>query len=96
VALPANRPREWLLSSHLPHLLSFRVAQDQTLINYAASLWNLYKKKNQPAITKAASKFYEELRALIGVFKQNSDEMSQGSIPYEVMDPNATAISILI
>jgi hypothetical protein len=98
-ALPVgpNNAREWLLSSHLPHLLSFRVAQDQTLINYAASLWNLYKeKKGQEAIKDAASKFYMGLRALIEQFKQHSDEMSKGSIPYEVMDPNATAISILI
>lgn len=95
-ALPVNRPREWLLSSHLPHLLSFRVAEDQNLINYAASLWNLYKKKDTPAITAAASKLYEDLKVLKELFKKTSDEMDDKTVAYDVLDPNATAVSILI
>lgn len=98
-ALPINRQREWLLSSHVPHLLSFRVADENNLINYALSLWNLYKKKTgkgEPEVKAAAEKLYTDLRKLIGVFEENSKGMSEGTIPYNVMDPNSTAISILI
>lgn len=98
-ALPVNRPREWLLASHLPHLLSFRVADDQNLINYAASLWNLYKAKTGPGdipVKKAAGLFYEQLVALRVQFQEVSDGMDKGTIPYMVLDPDATAVSILI
>ena len=98
-ALPIGRTREWLLSSHVPHLLSFRVADENNLINYAASLYQLYRYKNgkgEPEIRANAEKFYLNLRELIIKFKINSDEMTKGTIPYEVMDPNATAVSILI
>ena len=44
----------------------------------------------------AAEKFYEDLRVLSGVFEGNSEEMTGGSVPYNVMDPNSTAVSILI
>ena len=98
-ALPVNRPREWLLASHLPHLLSFRVAEDQNLINYAASLWNLYKKKegeNEDIVKASAAKLYKDLLELKEAFKKHSDDMDDNTIPYEVMDPKATAISILL
>ncbi len=98
-ALPINRQREWLLSAHIPHLLSFRVANENNLINYALSLWNLYMKKTgkgEPEVKAAAAKFYSDLRNLIGVFDENSKGMTEGTIPYNVMDPNSTAISILI
>ena len=98
-ALPIGHTREWLLSSHVPHLLSFKVADENNLINYAASLWNLYKYKNgkgEREIRDIAEKFYNDLRELIIKFKEHSDQMTEGTIPYEVMDPNATAVSILI
>lgn len=37
-SLPINKAKEWLLASHLVHLLNFRVAEDQNLVNYAVSL----------------------------------------------------------
>ena len=98
-ALPIGRTREWLLSSHVPHLLSFKVANENNLINYALSLYNLYKykkDKGEPEIRDNAEKFYNDLRDLTIKFKKHSDEMTEGTIPYEVMDPNATAVSILI
>ena len=98
-ALPIGRTREWLLSSHVPHLLSFKVADDNNLINYAASLYNTYKYKNgsgEQEIKENAENFYNDLRELIIKFKEHSDQMTKGTIPYEVMDPNATAVSILI
>lgn len=98
-ALPIGHQRLWLLSAHIPHLLSFKVADENNLINYALSLWNLYKKKMGPReqeVKAAAEKFYEDLRHLIGVFERNSQGMTKGSILYNVMDPGSTAVSILI
>ena len=40
-SLPIGHQQYWLLAAHIPWLLSFRPAEDNTLINYAASLWNL-------------------------------------------------------
>lgn len=98
-ALPIGHTREWLLSSHVPHLLSFRVADENNLVNYAASLYNVYKYKNgrgEREIRDVAEKFYGDLRQLVITFNEHSEQMSEGTIPYEVMDPNATAVSILI
>ena len=98
-ALPIGRTREWLLSSHVPHLLSYKVADRNNLINYAASIYNIYKYKKgkgEPEIRDNAEKFYCDLRELMIKFKEHSDQMTKGTIAYEVMDPNATAVSILI
>ena len=100
-ALPIGpqHQRLWLLSSHIPHLLSFRVAEDNNLINYALSLWNLYKKKTgpgEPEVKAIAETFYTQLRDLIGVFDETSRGMTDGTVPYNVLDPNSTAVSILI
>lgn len=98
-SLPMNRQREWLLAVQLPWLLSFRVAAENNLINYAISLWKLYKYKtsSDEQKTKAiANTLYQDLRELIIVFAHNSEQMTAGSIPYMVMDPNSTAVSILI
>jgi hypothetical protein len=95
-ALPVDRPREWLLASHLPYLLSSRVAEDQTLVNYALSIASLAVQRNEKAIIGAATAFYSQLMGLVLVFKKNSDEMDDQTTPYDVMDPEATAVSILI
>ena len=98
-ALPIGHQHLWLLSAHVPHLLSFRVAEENNVINYALSLWNLYKKKNgegEKKVKAAAEKLYQDLRELIGVFERNSEAMTEGSTPYIVMDPKGTAVSILI
>lgn len=98
-ALPLHRPREWLLSSHLPHLLSFRVAEDQNLVNFAASLWNVYKEKTGEKdlpVKAAAGELYASLVKIKVTFQNTSDGMDPGTIPYTVMDPNATAVSILL
>jgi len=95
-ALPVNRPRDWLLASHLPHLLSMRVAGDQNLINYAVSLANLSAQKNEEAIAFAATTLYMNLVNLIKVFERNSRKMDDQTVAYDVMNPAATAISILI
>lgn len=98
-ALPIGHQRDWLLAAQVPWLLSFRVANDNNLITYAASIWNVYRKKRgekEVLVAKYASEFYSELKRLIGEFDRHSREMDEGSIPYIVMDPGCTAVSILI
>lgn len=98
-ALPINQQREWLLAAQIPWLLSFRVADDHNLINYAISVWRLYEEKkeaNEQEIKAVAGEFYHGLRELIGKFVMHSEQMAEGTIPYMVMDPNSTAVSILI
>lgn len=98
-ALPINRQREWLLAAQLPWLLSFRVASDQSLLNFALSQWSVYKKKTGPGdieIRDISERFYLELSRLARVFYYNSKAMDDGAIPYMVMDPGVTAVSILV
>lgn len=98
-ALPIKRQREWLLSAQLPWLLSFRVAEENNLINYAASLFGLYREKTKSSdkqIAIIAETFYIGLRKLIIAFDDHSRQMTEGTIPYRVMNPHDTAISILI
>jgi len=98
-ALPVGRQRDWLLAAHVPWLLSFKTAEESSLTKYAKSLWNLVRKKSgmKNDMTKAiAEQFYLDLRDLIKRFKDNSDKMTEGTIPYVVMDPESTAVSILI
>jgi len=98
-ALPINRQRQWLLASQVPWLLSFKVEDDRSLLNYAASQWNVYRYKKGEAeakITEASQRFYTELQALQMAFYKNSAAMDKGSVPYMVLDPGLTAVSILI
>ncbi len=83
----------------MPWLLKFKTADGSSLTKYAKSLWNLVRKitgiKNET--TKAISEqFQTDLRDLIKRFKDNSEKMTKGTIPYVVMDPEYTAVSILI
>ncbi|PSK60223.1 hypothetical protein B9Z65_1121 [Elsinoe australis] len=107
-ALPVNAPRTWLLASHLPHLLSFKVAEDQNLVTYAKSLQVLTKHKldavkedekgdRDVKTKKAADGLLLELIRLSAVFAKRSEELEmEGEIRYDVMDPVMTAVSILI
>ncbi|EME85264.1 uncharacterized protein MYCFIDRAFT_206455 [Pseudocercospora fijiensis CIRAD86] len=59
-----NHPREWLLTSHIPYLLSSKPGDKESLIMYAASKYHLYKDKPDAAskgIAQAAAKFYKAL-----------------------------------
>ncbi|KIM23152.1 hypothetical protein M408DRAFT_28160 [Serendipita vermifera MAFF 305830] len=101
-ALPLKNPVEWLLASHVPHLLSYRVAEDQNLVNYAASIARLAQQgadngePGEAEIASAATRLLQHLIELIQVFKKNSDEMDDQTVPYNVMSPEVTAVSILI
>lgn len=98
-ALPVGHQKDWLLAAHIPWLLSFKTADESSLLNYAQSLYNLVRKKKGATNEKTmaiATKFYNDLRSMIILFKGNSDKMTPGTVPYIVMDPAATAVSILI
>ncbi|KAK0727514.1 lipoxygenase [Lasiosphaeria miniovina] len=98
-ALPINRQRQWMLAAQLPWLLSFKVDDERSLMNYAVSQWNVYKYKKAPAdqkVKEASEALYVGLQGLRKTFFFNSTGMDKGSIPYMVLDPGFTAVSILI
>ncbi|KAK3328542.1 lipoxygenase [Cercophora scortea] len=98
-ALPINRQRQWLLAAQVPWLLSFKVDDDRSLLNYAASQFNVYKYKRgekEIKIKEISQQLYSQLRELQKRFYNNSVVMDKGSIPYMVLDPGLTAVSILI
>lgn len=106
-ALPINRPREWLLASHLVHLLNSRVAEDQNLVTYGVSLYHLSQQSGETALQDAAKKLVDDLSVLgdsinaegetvPGVFTRISLAMDDQEVPYRVMEPVATSVSILI
>ncbi|KAK4158767.1 linoleate 9S-lipoxygenase 1 [Cladorrhinum sp. PSN259] len=98
-SLPINRQRQWLLAAQLPWLLSFKVDDERSLLNYAASQWHIYKTEKGmegERIKEASQKLYTDLQGLQTAFFRNSSGMDKGSIPYMVLDPGLTAVSILI
>ncbi|KAL2162900.1 hypothetical protein VTH06DRAFT_6736 [Thermothelomyces fergusii] len=98
-ALPINRQRQWLLAAQVPWLLSFKVEPDRSLFNYAASQWYIYKYKrgeDEVRVKRASERLYSDLQQMQKTFFRNSLAMDKGSIPYMVLDPGLTAVSILI
>jgi len=98
-ALPIGRQRQWLLASQIPWLLSFKVASDRSLVSFALSQWVTKRKEEKGVgrqIRDITERFYLDLRGLQKDFLFVSRDMDEGSIPYMVMDPTNTAVSILI
>lgn len=99
-ALPMNHSREWLLSSHIPYLLSFKPGDKESLISYAYSKYNVYMGKTDPRgnrIGQIAEEFYKDLVKSDTEFKAFGQETDDRiSIPYEVLNPDWNAVSILI
>lgn len=98
-ALPIGRQRQWLLAAQIPWLLSFKVASDRSLVAYARSQWWSRKYAEtapEIAVRDISGRFHHELRRLDVQFAKTSNNMSPGSFPYMVMDPDNTAVSILI
>jgi hypothetical protein len=99
-ALPMNHPQEWLLSSHIPYLLSFKPGDKESLIIYAASKYHVYKHKTSDkdkATAAAAARFYMALAESDREFKKYARETDDaGEILYEVLSPEWNAVSILI
>jgi hypothetical protein len=105
-ALPISRPHEWLLASHIVHLLNSRVAEEQNLVNYGRSLYALTK-NSEPALASAARNLVADLLKLgdttdgvgatvKGAFSIITDQLDDKMVPYNVLDPITTAVSILI
>ncbi|KAI8652571.1 Manganese lipoxygenase [Fusarium keratoplasticum] len=97
-ALPIGRQREWLLAVQVPWLLSFKVPSDRSLVSFAQSQWRA-QVGNSPeaqAVRNISEMFYLDLKKLDVEFLVTSKGMDEGSIPYMVMDPDNTAVSILI
>ncbi|KAJ8133574.1 hypothetical protein O1611_g60 [Lasiodiplodia mahajangana] len=96
--------KDWLLAAQLPELLSFRVESKYNLITYAASLYNVNKSRTRhetqttdcEAIKEAAAQFYSTLKALGKVFELLSAFQTEGTVEYKVLQPDLTAVSILI
>ncbi|KIW85085.1 hypothetical protein Z517_00473 [Fonsecaea pedrosoi CBS 271.37] len=95
-AYPIKHAREWLLASHVPYLLSYRVAEEQNMLNFALSTAKLASLNNQTQLAAAAAQLYADLMQLAEVFKINSKDMDDKTKSYDVMDPSATAVSILL
>lgn len=109
-SLPINRPHEWLLASHLVHLLNFRVAEDQNILNYAISLYHLSAPgtgSGETLIQDAAKALVDDLielgdtkdnvgNVIPGVLSKISDALDNQELPYDVLQPVDTAVSILI
>lgn len=95
-ALPVHHPREWLLASHLPHLLTFRVAEDQTLINYALSLQKVAEQDGAEVVLKAAETLWKDLAMADATFARHNVELDDKVHAYSVFDSREAANSILI
>ena len=97
--LPMGRQRQWLLASQIPRLLSFRVGEERSLLNFAQSQWHVYEKKKEAGeitIRDISESFYYDLMELAKQFYENSRAMDRNAIPYMVMNPDDTAVSVLI
>ncbi|KAH7191718.1 lipoxygenase [Fusarium flagelliforme] len=96
--------KDWLLAAQLPELLSFKVEDRYNLITYAKSLYNVNKdrtitenKKFKAAeIKDAAELLYSRLKDASLMFEYISAIQTKGTIEYPVLQPENTAISILI
>ncbi|CAI6099734.1 unnamed protein product [Clonostachys chloroleuca] len=97
-ALPIGRSRQWLLAVQVPWLLSFKVASDRSLITFAQSQWRAHTGSDDEdkKIRDNSERFFQGLKKLEAEFVRTSRGMDEGSIPYMVLDPANTAVSILI
>ncbi|KAJ5084204.1 hypothetical protein NUU61_008783 [Penicillium alfredii] len=94
-ALPINHTMEWLLSSHVPYLLSFKPDESkETLMNCIKTARGLAKDKKARG---ALDKFYKALQASAKEFQGYDDaKWDSKEIPYSVLKPKYNAVSILI
>lgn len=98
-ALPIKDPRIWMMSSQVPYLLSESVADDQTMAVYAQTLQAEARMKKGPKwqqVEKSAAEFHSDLMGLTEDFRNNSEQMDDKVMPYDVMDPAELAVGILI
>ena len=96
--------KDWLLAAQLPELLSFKVENRYNLITYAKSLYNVNKGRtafenkefDAVAIKEAAARFYSQLKDCKEAFEFFSKYQTDGTVEYKVLQPELTAVSILI
>ncbi len=96
--------KDWLLAAQLPELLSFKVENRYNLITYAKSLYNVNKGRtafenkefDAVAIKEAAARFYSQLKDCELAFEYFSAIQTKGTVEYKVLQPELTAVSILI
>ncbi|KHN94062.1 lipoxygenase 1 [Metarhizium album ARSEF 1941] len=96
--------KDWLLAAQLPELLSFKVDQRYNLLTYAKSLYNVNKDRTErenerpdhEVMKEAAAKFYSQLKNCEFLFKMVSELQTPGAIEYKVLQPEYSAVSILI
>jgi hypothetical protein len=96
-ALHIGRHRQWLLSEQLPWLLSFQVEKTYNLTTFADSHKLVSGSSEEDKKTAdIIGTLSDDLKRLTGEFRQISHGMDTNSIPYTVLEPNNTAVSILI
>lgn len=96
-ALPMNQPHEWLLSSHVPYLLSFKPKENETLMGCIYTMWQISRGKNNPKETDALHRFYDALFESRQEFERYAGAKNDSRvIPYKVLEPEYNAVSILI
>jgi len=96
--------KDWLLASQLPVLLSYRVDKEHTLINYSKSVYNVNRDRTgketkvlkSDVIREAAKNFYSQLKTCDKYFTTLSENQTSQDIPYNVLQSETTAVSILI
>ncbi|APA14441.1 hypothetical protein SS1G_06332 [Sclerotinia sclerotiorum 1980 UF-70] len=103
-SLPVNDPTLWIQASQLPYLISFRVAEDQTLSAFARELRNATidpqgrfagpgdAARRTDGVRRAAEKLLQDLDVAARKFKENSDALTEGTAPHFVMDPGELAL----
>lgn len=96
-ALHIKRHRQWLLSEQLPWLLSFKVESSNNLQTFAESHQLLAGTDEEEQASSAIIDALEaDLEELTAKFREISHRMDRDSIPYTVLEPSNTAVSILI
>ncbi|KAL7271400.1 hypothetical protein RUND412_005836 [Rhizina undulata] len=105
-ALPIHVPRAWLLAAHVPHLLNMTVASEQNLVNYAHSLYQSVKPTDGKEPTEEQRRMADAARGLwtslvgfrrtVDRYSADMDVGTERPVPYLVLKPDVTAVSILI
>lgn len=104
IGTEAPKWKDYLLAAQLPELLSFKVENRYNLITYAKSLYNVNKartafenkKYDALVIKEAAARFYSQLKDCELAFQFISEMQTEGTVEYKVLQPELTAVSILI
>jgi hypothetical protein len=90
------------MSSQLPYMFSYSVAEDQTLLSYARDLEDEAREKKSldakkwDSIERASKTLYDDLLDLGVKFNGHSQQMDDQIVAYRVMDPTKLAVSVLI